>query len=153
MRGRAGRENLPGKVIIQTYNTDSYSIEFAKKQDYDLFYEKEIQMRKLMNYPPFCDIILIGLTSKVEEEIIEASNRIYMYLSKQIVLNHLDVKIFKPLPAPVDRIKNKIRWRIILKGNMSERVNKVIHMMLNGFYGAKYKNTSVIVDVNPNNMM
>ena len=55
---------LDGKVIIQTYNPDNFSIEYAKKQDYDLFYNQELNLRKMLNYPPFCDIILIRFTGK-----------------------------------------------------------------------------------------
>ena len=54
--GRAGREKDEGRVIIQTYNPDNYAIEFAKKQDYNLFYNTEIDIRKQLKYPPFCDI-------------------------------------------------------------------------------------------------
>ena len=57
--GRAGRENLPGNVIIQTYNPDNFSIECASQQDYNMFYDGEIILRKSLKYPPFCDIILI----------------------------------------------------------------------------------------------
>src|SRR5699024_11186848 len=66
--GRAGRENMPGKVIIQTYNPDNFSIECSKKQDYKLFYNTEILIRKQLKYPPFCDIIVIGISSENEQE-------------------------------------------------------------------------------------
>ena len=59
--GRAGREQLEGNVIIQSYNPENFSIQDAKKQDYNLFYNTEIAIRKQLNYPPFCDIILMGL--------------------------------------------------------------------------------------------
>ena len=153
MHGRAGRENLPGKVIIQTYNPDNYSIEYAKNQDYDSFYKTEIEVRSHLNYPPFCDIIQIGITSTNEEEILNVSNRIYDYLDRQIKINKVDMQLFRPMPAPIDKIKNKIRWRIIIKCRFDEKIKSVMSKMLNGFYNAKYKNTNVIVDINPNNMM
>ena len=62
--GRAGREKDKGKVLIQTYNPDNYAIEFSKNQDYDLFYNAEIDLRKMLKYPPFCDIILIRFVRK-----------------------------------------------------------------------------------------
>ena len=61
--GRAGREKLPGKVIIQTYNPDNFSIQEAQQQNYKKFYETEIALRKQLKYPPFCDIIIIGFNS------------------------------------------------------------------------------------------
>ena len=62
--GRAGREKDKGKVLIQTYNPDNYAIEFSKNQDYDMFYNAEIDLRKMLKYPPFCDIILIRFVRK-----------------------------------------------------------------------------------------
>ncbi len=62
--GRAGREKDKGRVLIQTYNPDNYAIEFSKNQDYDLFYNAEIDLRKMLKYPPFCDIILIRFVRK-----------------------------------------------------------------------------------------
>ena len=60
--------------------------------------------------------------------------------------------IFKPVPAPIDKIKNKYRWRIILKTKLSNTVLNYINNVLNEYYGYNYKNTRVIVDTNPNNM-
>lgn len=127
--GRAGRENLPGNVVVQTYNPDSFSIECAKTQDYDIFYSSEINLRKHLKYPPFCDIILFGISSEEESVVQDVSNKIYDAFSK-IMYNLTDVNIYKPRPAPIDRIKNKYRWRIIVKGkfdnNMIETINEVL---------------------------
>lgn len=149
--GRAGREHLDGKVIIQTYNPENFSIVCAQKQNYELFYNTEIALRKQLKYPPFCDIILIGFNSLSEKEIIELSNRVYNYLK-----NNLDRQafiIFKPMPSPIDKIQNRFRWRIIIKGNITEEVNTLINKCLQNVYETNYKDTRVTVDVNPNNMI
>ena len=149
--GRAGRERLDGKVIIQTYNPENFSIVCAQKQNYEMFYNTEIALRKQLKYPPFCDIILIGFNSLSEKEIIELSNRVYNYLK-----NNLDRQafiIFKPMPSPIDKIQNRFRWRIIIKGNITEEVNTLINKCLQSVYEANYKDTRVTVDVNPNNMI
>ena len=78
--GRAGREQLDGNVVIQTYNPDNFSIICAQKQDYEMFYNTEIALREQLKYPPFYDIILIGFNSLVEKELIDASTKIYNYL-------------------------------------------------------------------------
>ncbi len=57
---------MPGKVIIQTYNPNSFPIELSKEQNYDLFYKTEIKLRQQLKYPPFCDIIMFRVTSKSE---------------------------------------------------------------------------------------
>lgn len=148
--GRAGRENLQGKVIIQTYNPDSYSIECAKQQDYDLFYNTEIKFRKQLKYPPFCDIILFNLSSKDEEQIKEAANYIYKKLTNA---NMKNVLIYKPLPSPVNKINNKYRWRMIIKCKTDNNIIEAINKILQDFYKTRYKKIGVVVDINPANMM
>lgn len=148
--GRAGRENLPGKVIVQTYNPGSFAIEYSKKQDYDLFYKTEIELRKQLNYPPFCDIIMIGFTGTNENEIKRVSKFMYDILKSN--LEKYGVKVFMPVPAPIDKIQGKLRWRIIAKGQVTEEVNVLMNKVLRKVFDMNWKNTKVVVDVNPNNM-
>ena len=149
--GRAGREKLEGKVIIQTYNPDSFSIEHAKKQDYDLFYNTEIMLRAQLKYPPFCDIIVIGFNSLIEEEIKSTSNFVYDYLKKE--LNQEQFKIFMPMPSPIEKIQNRFRWRIIVKGNMTDDANKIFNDVIQQIVNLNLKSTRISIDVNPNNMI
>ena len=149
--GRAGRENLPGKVIIQSYNPENFSIQNAQKQDYEEFYQTEIALRKQLKYPPFCDIIIIGFNSSSEEEIKKVANIAYEEVEKN--LNKDEFKVFKPMPSPIDKIQNKYRWRIIIKGNMNEEANNVLNNLLKNIYDKDFKNTKISIDVNPNNMV
>ena len=147
--GRAGREKLPGKVIVQTYNPENFTIQCARKQNYQEFYETEIHLRKQLKYPPFCDIILISFTSKSEEKIKILSNRVYKYLNNNL---NDEFKVFMPMPAPIDKIQNKWRYRIIIKGNMNENANIILNKCLKNVYELDMKDTRISIDVNPNNM-
>ena len=149
--GRAGREKSQGKVIIQTYNPTAFPIEFAKKQNYDLFYETEIKLREQLKYPPFCDIILIGFIGEDEQEIKQTSLSFYKMLKTNI--EKYNIKVFEPMPSPIDKIQNKLRWRIIAKGNMNPEVNIIMNKCLQNMYQKNIKNTKIYVDINPNNMM
>ena len=155
--GRAGRDKLPGKVIVQTYNPDEFSIQCARKQNYEMFYETEIALRKQLKYPPFCDIIVISFNSISETEISKVSNQVYDYLSKKINNNlneyEQNFRIFKPMPSPIDKIQNRYRWRIIMKGEMNEKINKILNDCLKEFYKKDIKTTKITIDVNPNNMI
>ena len=153
VEGRAGRESNDGKVIVQTYNPDNFSIECAKKQDYNLFYKTEIALRKQLKYPPFCDIILVSFNGIQEQEIIELSNFVYDYLKSNLNVENEEFKIFNPMPSPIDKIQNKHRWRIIIKGNMTEGANTIFNNCLKEVYDKNLKNTKITIDVNPNNMM
>ena len=145
--GRAGREKEKGRVIIQTYNPDSYAILDSKEQNYEKFYHTEIELRKILKYPPFCDIIFIKFTGTDLNEIKQYANIFYRNLKKYI--NGTNGMVFQPVPAPIDRIKNKFRWRIIIKGKVNSSMLKAIQMSFQGTENAK--KTLISVDINPNN--
>ncbi len=148
--GRAGREALPGKVIIQTYNPDHFSIQAAQKQDYQTFFETEIALRNQLKYPPFCDIIVIGISSSEEEKNQKIGNWIYQKLLN--LLPKSEYAIFKPMPAPIDKIQNRYRWRIILKGNMNQQTNEQLNKLMEIITQKNQKDIRVTIDVNPNYM-
>jgi len=149
--GRAGRGDLPGKVLIQTYNPDNFSIICAKEQNYERFYNAEINIRKQLKYPPFCDIILCNVISTNETELENAIKFVYDGLVKNLSKNAL---IYKPQPAPIDKIKNTYRWRIIIKCKFGNNIIDSINKVLNEFQENKkrFNNTNINVDVNPNNL-
>ncbi len=150
--GRAGRENLPGKVLIQTYNPDHFSIEWASKQNYDEFYKIEENLRKQLKYPPFCDIIVIGISEENQAEVKEVSEYLYMQLQEKIKLFDLDLVLYSPRPAPIDKMKSKYRWRIIIKGIFHDKASEMIQEALQEVY-QKGSKARIIVDVNPSSMM
>ena len=155
--GRAGREKeLPGKVIIQTYNPDNFSIQCSKKQNYKMFYDTEILIRKQLKYPPFCDIIVIGFNSLNEKTIIDISNKTYNYLKKrlyEVKEENQELKIFKPMPAPINKIQNRYRYRIIIKGKMNQKINEELNNYLEKIYQKDLKDIRISIDINPNNMV
>ena len=142
---------MPGKVIIQTYNPNSFPIEYAKEQNYDLFYKTEIELRRQLKYPPFCDIILVGFTGNDEKEIKKVSEYTFKLLNQS--LEKYKITIFSPTPAPIDKIQNKIRWRIIAKGNVTEDVTIILNKCLQKLYNLPTKHTQITISKNPNNMI
>ena len=102
-----------------------------------------------MKYPPFCDIIVISFNSLKEEEIKKASEETYKYLKNNLNKNF---QVFRPMPSPIDKIQNRYRWRIIIKGNMTKDANEVLNNYLKQFYDKNTK-TNIAIDVNPNNMI
>ena len=115
-----------------------------------MFYDTEILIRKQLKYPPFCDIIVIGFNGLNEKHLIDISNKSYNYLKEY--LNIDEFNIFKPMPAPIDKIQNRYRYRIIIKGVMNRKVNEVLNNYLKEIYKKDLKDMRISVDVNPNNM-
>ena len=104
-----------------------------------------------MKYPPFCDIILINFNSLSENEIKSISQWFYDCLEEE--LNAGEYKIYKPMPSPIDKIKNRIRYRIIVKGDMTIKTNEILNKILKKLYEKNLKTTRITIDVNPNNMV
>ena len=151
--GRAGRsKELPGKVIIQTYNPDEMAIKLSAKQDYEKFYETEIKLRKVLKYPPFCDIIMLGISGKDESLVIKKAQEIHSYLKNRVINEKFGVLLYSPVSSPINRIQGRFRWRIIIKCIYDNRINNLILDAFNECTSGKDE-TRVIADVNPTNMM
>ena len=152
--GRAGREEKKGKVIIQTYNPDNLSIDYSKRQDYKSFYNYEIHLRKELKYPPFCDIILINVSDENENNVIKKIDKLYKSFKEKIESKNVQVLLYKPVQAPVNKIKNKYRWRMVIKCVYNEKINNVIESVLDeDNKKEKNRNIRVVVEINPTNMM
>ena len=151
--GRAGREKEPGRVIIQTYNPENYAIEYSKVQNYDLFFNTEIEIRKQLKYPPFCDIIVISLSSKDEQELTRVSKQIHRYLKKRVIDEKFGLLLYSPVPAPINKIKDRYRARMIIKCKYDERTHNLLDDAQNEFYKLKVKTSRLVIELNPNNML
>ena len=144
--GRAGREKKQGRVIIQTYNPDNFVIECVKKQNYRMFFEQEINIRQQLKYPPFYDIIIIGINGEEENKVKNAINKIY----KEFLIQNIYFFIGQPMPCPIDKIKNRYRYRIILKCKLNSLVIKNINKVIEK---QRDKDVKLTVEINPNSMI
>jgi len=127
--GRAGRAEKSGRVIVQTYESDNYSIVAAKEHDYEKFYSQEILLREQLNYPPFCDITLINVSGDDENKVIEDSRKIREVFEEYFTENE-SVKVLREVPSPISKIKNKYRFRIIIKSDVSKKINDEVYELL-----------------------
>ncbi|MCI8383961.1 MAG: hypothetical protein HFJ33_03730 [Clostridia bacterium] len=93
----------------------------------------------------------MNFNSLEEVEIQKCSNWTYQYLKNK--LNDEQFNIFRPMPAPIDKIQNRFRYRLIIKGNMTKEANRILNQYLKEIYSKNLKTTRITVDVNPNNMM
>ncbi len=146
--GRAGRGETRGKAIIQTVNPDNNIIELAKNQDYETFYNQEILTRRLLTYPPYCDISVVMVQSVFQENAINTINDIFAKIKEIINKEYSDVKliILGPSPSSIPKVNNRYRYRIIIKHKNSKRFREMLKKALD----IKLKNdVSVGVDINP----
>lgn len=146
--GRAGRANDRGIAVIQTNDPAGNVIELAAKQDYDSFYKEEIANRKLMIFPPFCDICVLWTSSCDRNLAQNAVNNIFEAIKLNISGKYCDVKliILGPCPASVLKVGGKYRFRMVIKCRNNARFREMIN---NSLEIKKTGDISVGIDINP----
>jgi len=152
--GRAGRGDLPGRVVIQTYNTDAYSIKDACNHDYNGFYKKEIQLREQMIYPPFTHIATAVLTGTNDANVQKKAFEVREMMSKYMKTHEGNYYINGPGRAPVSKIKGDYRWRFILKcGSLAQMISLLT--AVSDRFNTGYKRTGIrlSVDIDPVSML
>ena len=144
--GRSGRGDKKGKVIIQTYEPENNVIKDSKEENYELFYEKEINSRKIFSYPPFSKILNIGFSSEDEERLLEVSKNFYDDIKSQ------DIELYGPMPSMVYKVQKRYRMNIFAKGSKKKIDNfkKFLKKKLNEFNDTKVR---IVIDIDPVNLM
>jgi primosomal protein N' (replication factor Y) len=148
--GRAGRGDLPGKVLVQTYHPDHYAIQFAAKHDYPGFVAKEMQYRRWMHYPPFAVLANVVIQSeKLEEATAWAGT-----LGKWFQQARLDkVKVLGPAAAPIVRLKRIYRYHFVLKAEKRQALGATLRAMLAYAESQNIARRNLVVDVDAVHLM
>ena len=130
--GRAGRGDKPGLAVIQTMNPDSDVIRLACAQDYERFFQNEIRLRRLLQFPPFCDMVMLTLTCRDENDLQKTALRVTNHLKAKNITEYRDVPIvvFGPFEAPVYRVDNVYRMRIVVKCRLNKRARSMFEEIL-----------------------
>lgn len=143
--GRSGRGNKQGRVVVQTYDTESYVIAAIQNNSYDVFYENEIEYREMLNFPPFTDILVFELTSKNKEYLVDASKKLYDILNKGESM----YTVFTPKSPFVSKINNKFRIQIIIKAKLNDKVINTLYEKLKDYDKINRHGVMVSVAKNP----
>jgi len=142
--GRAGRGQSPGKVVLQTYFQDHYAVQFAARHDFAGFYEKELQFRAWMHYPPYSAIANVLIRSEKLDEALTWSGELGRWFERT---RHEGIRVLGPAAAPITRLKRDYRYHFILKSPSREKMNTLLRSMLAEAAARKIPRTQVIVDV------
>jgi primosomal protein N' (replication factor Y) (superfamily II helicase) len=147
--GRAGRGSLPGIVLIQTSNPEHYAIRFASEQNYDGFYAKEIQFRKLMRYPPFSALANVLVRSQKQEDALLMSTELGRLLDPAPE----GLKVLGPAEAPVPKLKSEFRYQLLLKAVDRKRLNETLRELQQFAQKQKWGPAVLLIDVDPLTLM
>ncbi len=148
--GRAGRGELPGKVLVQTYQPDHYVNQFAREHDYTGFAARELYFRRAMRYPPFSVLANVIIQSERLEEVLEWSTKLGRWLQAR---QPEGVRVLGPAAAPNSRLKRIYRYHLVLKSDRRDVLGGALREMLAVVDREEIPRRSVVVDVDPMHLM
>ncbi|MEC1520908.1 primosomal protein N' [Neobacillus niacini] len=144
--GRAGRHELPGEVVIQTYTPEHYSVELAGTQDYDRFYHREMMIRKAHHYPPFYYLALITISHEELMTVVSATEKIAAFVRARISNQAV---VLGPAASPIPRINNRYRYHCLIKYKREPELTKTLKAILDQYQSDPKSGLLVSIDVNP----
>lgn len=152
--GRAGRGKEPGRVIIQTYNPEHYALQYVITHDYKGFFAAETEFRRALNYPPFSGLVHLRVEGPKPHEVAAKAKM----LSEKLREEHRraqglpeKIEILGPAPAPIEKLRRRYRWQILLKGEKGPALLRLAEQALQLL--PRSRTTRLYVDVDPYNML
>lgn len=128
--GRAGRHQLPGEVVIQTYTPEHYSVELAGTQDYDRFYQQEMMVRKVHQYPPFYYLSLVTISHAELMKVVSVTEKIAKFISSRL---SKEAVVLGPVASPIPRINDRYRYQCLIKYKKEPELNNALKAILDHY--------------------
>ncbi len=149
--GRAGRAEKSGVAVIQTNNPDNDTIKLACAQNYEEFYKSEIRLRKLLTFPPYCDIAVLTVVSVDEKQALLISTKLSSEIKRLTENGFSDIplEVFGPFEAPVYKVEEKYRLRMIIKCRLTKKSRLFFEELMRGFSKEGKDKTILSIDFNP----
>ena len=156
--GRAGRGKSPGQVIIQTLRPAHYAIALAQRHAYNEMYEQEMRNRQSPSFPPLLRMINIHIQGGREQGVRQAATEIAAMcrgVAKSLAAEtrRRPVEILGPAPSPLDRLRDRYRWQVLLKGAFQDDLHAVCHQVVTRQGEFATGDIKIAVDIDPENMM
>jgi primosomal protein N' (replication factor Y) len=149
--GRAGRGQRPGRVLIQTYAPQHYSIRAARDQDYARFVRRELELRRELMYPPFARMALVRIEGENSAVVRHTAERIGAQLVRTAKPETL--RVLGPAPAPIERIKQRYRWQVMVKGERRDELRAALATIREAVVNPGTTGVRVTIDIDPVNML
>lgn len=147
--GRSGRGDKPGRAIIQTYTPENEIIKQAARQDYEAFYQSELELRRLQNTPPFTELMAITVSGAAEERVVAACRAIKAWLDQRAGRDG-SALILGPSPLPVVRVNNRYRYRVTVCGRGNQGLRALIaQVVMECSADKRFGDVSIFADNDP----
>lgn len=151
--GRAGRGQQGGEVLVQTYTPEHYSLVFAARHDYEGFFRYEYAQRRLLSYPPFVRLGRVVLAGSRQEEVEAGAAYWAEQLNRLIAEQQLPAVLLGPAPAPLNRVRNRFRYHLVVKARGANVVRQLLSRARDVGTGPPWNRLLVAVDLDPQNLM
>ncbi|MGO2939795.1 MAG: primosomal protein N' [Pseudolactococcus laudensis] len=148
--GRAGRADKKGEVLIQTFNPDHYAIRLAQAQDYEDFYQLEMDFRRKLNYPPYFYTVQLVISHQDEDEVVKKSYEIMALLKANL---SEQARILGPIPKPIARTHNLYHYQLLIKYRFEANLAQALNQVLDLTQVPENKKLRIIIDNEPQNFM
>ena len=150
--GRAGRGDRPGRVLIQTYAPHHYSIRAARDQDYGRFMRRELELRRELMYPPYARIAMVRIEGEDAGRVGAIATQVAAILTRSAKPETL--RVLGPAPAPIERIKQRYRWQVMVKSAELKEMRAILAAMRTAIAPAAERSAvRVAIDIDPINML
>ena len=147
--GRSGRGTKPGRAVIQTFTPENQTILQAAEQDYDAFYHSEIELRRLQNAPPICDMLSITCTGMDEDQVRKGIHSIRHWL-EEALSDQRGVSVLGPAPLPVVKVNNHFRYRVNIVCQANAEIRRLLsQIIIECGSDKRFKGVSVFADSDP----
>ncbi len=150
--GRAGRGELPGEVLVETYYPEHYAIALAAQQDYVSFFERELQFRRMLHYPPFAALASVLVRDARLENAVRWSREIERFF-RSAAAESRGVRVLGPSAAPLARLRREYRFQFLLKAPQRKEMGRLLRECLDACAKKEIPERAVLVDVDPLSMM
>lgn len=149
--GRSGRGEVPGEVIVQSFYPEHYALQFSRKQDYSGFYQREIEYRQLLGYPPFTNLVQVLVSDESQAKALRIGEKIAAALKASAASDGREgrVKVLGPAPAPLEKLRGKFRIQILVKAKSDVFAGSVLREAFDQLSQHKVELKNVQVDVDP----
>jgi primosomal protein N' (replication factor Y) len=150
--GRAGRGDVPGKVLIQTYQPEHYVFQTVQEQDYQEFFEREVESRREMGYPPFTRLALVRLSGVSQDTVAQQAKKLADSL-RRTVRRDPDLasrlRVLGPAPAGLAKLKGRFRWQILLKSYGRPPLLALLHHLRQSWSPPHKSKVDLTLDIDP----
>jgi primosomal protein N' (replication factor Y) len=143
--GRAGRGEAPGRVVLQTINPEHYAVRFAAAQDYQGFYQREIEFRRALRYPPFSALANVVVRAEKQEDAMRMSGELESLLQPPPE----NVRVLGPAEAPVPKLRSEYRYQLLIKAASRKTLNQTLNRLRYHALDSQWPPTALVIDVDP----